>query len=681
MTGLQNYQKFKFNLFPCHRYLVYCCIFFALTLTPSAAKSQVTDTVKVMIKAVGTDISSKQKLKYLYKICAAYWYVNIDSAFYYGREGLSLVHDKVDPVDVGKLYFTLAQTWNNQGNLDSSLWYFNQARNIFKLHSLDKMYYRSVEQIGCTYRVIGKYDTARILILKALDYYRNSNDTLQLSSALFNLGTTWLDQNRYTRALQFFLQAVAFDSVIKDTSTIALNSLGIGNVYLNLGSLFKEINPAKSTAYFNQSIKYFQRSNLLFTRIGHTMGTCYALMNLQSAYLNSGMISKVDSVFQYVGPCFEAHNSRLTMNLFYYEAAVEASKGNKTEALRLLDTVAGMKSQMLLLNEFYEAMMLRSTLIYETRQTEQAFSQMNEVIDWARAHRVYQLAYPALKTLASWQAEHGEHGVAYRLLAMAQMYKDSLYNEVSNELFDEVEVRYKKEALADELASLRSEHKIKFLRNLIIFLILGSLILIILGVMIILLYRRKQLLANQQTAQEKILRMEKEALYSQSELERLNLERILHREEADRLQVNLQLKEQEIIFQSLRQTDLKQLNLSVKDKLGPFQYRLPKKKDQDEFSSLMNEISRNASKDPMDEFEILFRQMHGGFYEKLLERCPDLTQSQLRTCALLRLNLSTKEIARLHNLSSASVDTTRHHIRQKLNLDPKDTLTSFLIMV
>lgn len=90
---------------------------------------------------------------------------------------------------------------------------------------------------------------------------------------------------------------------------------------------------------------------------------------------------------------------------------------------------------------------------------------------------------------------------------------------------------------------------------------------------------------------------------------------------------------------------------------------------------------RDASKSPMNDFEVVFKQIHGGFYEKLLALSPDLTRSELQVCALLRLNLSSKGIAQIANLSPSTVVITRHHIRKKLNLDPKESLTSYLIQL
>jgi DNA-binding CsgD family transcriptional regulator len=143
----------------------------------------------------------------------------------------------------------------------------------------------------------------------------------------------------------------------------------------------------------------------------------------------------------------------------------------------------------------------------------------------------------------------------------------------------------------------------------------------------------------------------------------------------------VRLKEQELVLQSLIRTDLTNVNRSVREKLFPFNLRFQRKKDQEEFIQLLDEITREASRDPLSEFELMFRQLHPAFYEKLLARCPSLTKSEMQVCALLRLNLSSKDIARLLCLSLSTVETTRHHIRKKLDLESVDNLCSFLITI
>jgi DNA-binding CsgD family transcriptional regulator len=75
----------------------------------------------------------------------------------------------------------------------------------------------------------------------------------------------------------------------------------------------------------------------------------------------------------------------------------------------------------------------------------------------------------------------------------------------------------------------------------------------------------------------------------------------------------------------------------------------------------------------------MFSQLHKSFIDNLMARCSTLSRVELQVCSLLRINLSTKDITRLLNISVGSVDMCRHRIRQKLALDQKDNLTSLLI--
>lgn len=67
-----------------------------------------------------------------------------------------------------------------------------------------------------------------------------------------------------------------------------------------------------------------------------------------------------------------------------------------------------------------------------------------------------------------------------------------------------------------------------------------------------------------------------------------------------------------------------------------------------------------------------------GFSRRLLERHPDLTPTEIRVCGLLRLNLSTKEIAGMMNVSPHNIDMHRWRIRKKIALESGRTLVAYL---
>lgn len=78
-------------------------------------------------------------------------------------------------------------------------------------------------------------------------------------------------------------------------------------------------------------------------------------------------------------------------------------------------------------------------------------------------------------------------------------------------------------------------------------------------------------------------------------------------------------------------------------------------------------------------FEKAFNNADKYFMDKLKTRHPDLTHNDLRFCTYLRLNLSSKEIAPLLNITIKSVETKRYRLRQKMNLEHDHNLIDYIL--
>lgn len=78
-------------------------------------------------------------------------------------------------------------------------------------------------------------------------------------------------------------------------------------------------------------------------------------------------------------------------------------------------------------------------------------------------------------------------------------------------------------------------------------------------------------------------------------------------------------------------------------------------------------------------YQANFDRIHEKFFFKLKERYPDLTPGDLRMCALLRLNMPTKDMAKMLNLSVRGIEAARYRLRKKLNLQEGDNLVDFMI--
>ncbi len=82
-----------------------------------------------------------------------------------------------------------------------------------------------------------------------------------------------------------------------------------------------------------------------------------------------------------------------------------------------------------------------------------------------------------------------------------------------------------------------------------------------------------------------------------------------------------------------------------------------------------------------EEFEARFVSINQSFYRRLQEKFPQLSQRDLKLCALIKLNFSSKEMAKLLGISVESAHTSRYRLRKKLNLTREVNLTEFIASV
>lgn len=97
------------------------------------------------------------------------------------------------------------------------------------------------------------------------------------------------------------------------------------------------------------------------------------------------------------------------------------------------------------------------------------------------------------------------------------------------------------------------------------------------------------------------------------------------------------------------------------------------------FKKLIKQINNSIEhEDEWEIFEYNFNQVHDEFFNQLKMKFENLTHKDLKICAYVKMNLTTKEIAPLMNISIRGVETHRYRLKRKLNLTKDESLTSFL---
>jgi len=149
------------------------------------------------------------------------------------------------------------------------------------------------------------------------------------------------------------------------------------------------------------------------------------------------------------------------------------------------------------------------------------------------------------------------------------------------------------------------------------------------------------------------------------ENEALNLKLLVKRKEF--MDIALNISEQ-IAF-------LEKISIGINDAI--------KTTDNEERTQRLNKLSmiiKQKMSFPQEkkEFYMQIEEIHKDFHLKLKTSFPDLTNLEKRLAGLLRLNLSTKEISTLLNISPKSVEVARYRLKKKMNLDKDKTLNNFI---
>lgn len=164
-----------------------------------------------------------------------------------------------------------------------------------------------------------------------------------------------------------------------------------------------------------------------------------------------------------------------------------------------------------------------------------------------------------------------------------------------------------------------------------------------------------------------------EQITSQSEQEIVKLRNEKLRSEIDHMN-------KELTSSTIHLINKNELLNNVKLGLSEILRRKEKANYGDDLKRIIKNIDQNITSDSdWKHFELHFNHVHGNFTNRLLEKFPKLTPQEIKLSAYLRLNLTTKEIAHLLNISVRGVEISRYRLRKKLMLDRNDNLTDFML--
>ncbi len=252
----------------------------------------------------------------------------------------------------------------------------------------------------------------------------------------------------------------------------------------------------------------------------------------------------------------------------------------------------------------------------------------------------------------------GNPNKAYTSLEKARQLDEKYFDSRSQNNLPLLEIqdafRIEKEQQAEQLRiqrleQLEQENKVSLLQRAILIVVILSLILV--GFLIFRNVRTKH-------------KAEKQLIRRKQEMERQKANEILEIKNKELVASAVQVLERDELLSELREKLHKQ-------KVSP---------DPAELGKIVKTIDLSSSRD-WEEFETRFTAVNQSFYDSLREKFPDLTSNDHRLCALIKLNFSSKDMARLMGISIESIHTNRYRLRKKFDIERHVNLEDFIAKI
>ncbi len=148
----------------------------------------------------------------------------------------------------------------------------------------------------------------------------------------------------------------------------------------------------------------------------------------------------------------------------------------------------------------------------------------------------------------------------------------------------------------------------------------------------------------------------------------------------EELRQEVQDKNAELLTQTFFVVQRNELLMKIRDEIEIYYNKQNNKQSSPLFYKVNSLLNANMdTENDWKTFLISFEQKHAGLFKRLKDKYPQLTSNDLRLCACLKLNLDSKAIASLMNVSVRAVENSRSRLRKKLNIGPSESLSDFIM--
>ena len=608
-------------------------------------------------------LNKSQVLDTLISLSEKYAEENPDTAIFLGKLAFDLGNSGKDKSAIALSSRHIADAYFYKNEFLKAIEFYDQSANTeFMIHNDSTYFYADrLADIAYCYQELGIYEKALELHFAALSIFQKLNKKEDISNMLSNIGTNYFFRGQYDKAIEYFEKTLKIDLQRKDSTAIAVSLNNIGMVY----SQWEKHQQALE--FYQDALSYTSSEARQSIRLSNIGMAWYHLKDYSKAleYLNEALA--IDTKYKQVvkvGVRKDEIGTILAAKGQYKEAILLHE-----EALKIFRETGIRNSQIITLYDIGD-------IFRKTGRIDKAESYYLESAKIAKEdHSLHHLSrnYKSLYEIAEIK---GDYKKAFEYFRLFSVVHDSVFNTEKHEQIARFEVLFNTEKKEKENQILLRDNELKLKKQKLAMAIIASLSLILL--LIFSLYRIKsknlrqsQLLLKQEHALAKMESEKKDAENRMLE-DRIFAEKQINRIQREKHHAEIEHKNAELANSTLCLVNKNEILSEIKDKLKSSQKA-------DTFHEVVQFINANTDIDQgWHKFRITFNEVHPGFFDRVQSHFSHLTDNDVRISAYLRINLSSREIARLMNVTLDATNKSRQRLRKKLDLPPEADLTEFL---
>ncbi|MEL0456971.1 tetratricopeptide repeat protein [Flavobacteriaceae bacterium SZ-1-7] len=570
-----------------------------------------------------------------------YKYSDKPKALHYANEAVTLSKQIKYTKGEGLGYTNLGYFYRLEKQPDSARHYFNKAMMTLKDSENKRSLWHATHEFSVYETIQGNFKKALELADKAENIAKElKNGSLIMENAR-RKATIYLDQGDYKMAITETLRASKISDTLTpyDPEKKAMVLAYLARIDILRGNYADALKPLNDvlTIYTDAGNKHWQATILM------EIGNLYwymdeldkALINYQKSLEISYEMNRVPFISMNLSNIGLIHLGNKN-----YDLALK----NLLESERLDSTRGSTNNRIIGLNNI-------ATAYFGKKNYAQAIQYHSKAIALADSIKSVDILRDGYNGRSKAYEKTGNYIKALEDQRLFQKINDSVFNTTKAKQIDELKTQYETEKKEqqivlqeNEIEILEKEAKISNLQKIL----LGGGLTLALVVISFGFYGYRQKIKRNKVEKEKL---DAELAFKKKEL----TTHALH------------LAKKNEVLENLKQ-QVKALKTSGKETKG---YQL-----------LIKTINFDQQDDKnWENFTQYFEQVHKNFSKNVKNKYPEVTKNELRFMALLKMNMSSKEIATILNISTDGVKKARQRLRKKMDLTPQDSLEHAVLAI